>query len=349
MRTKILAARGGVAKGRRGGGGYFYWDDVTSFFAPLALTIFNLFDADDSAKLVLVSGGISAMTSFVAIDFETANGSMASICQVGVVLFDDGREVETFSTLVNPEEEFWGMNIDIHGIEPHDVKSSPTFPEIYEKLRQLMSEKLIISHGWFDRGCMSEVLDKYSLPIFEMQWLDSTRVVRRAFPEFSKKGFGLQNVAAHYGLSTNAHDALNDAQTCGAIVLNILRDTSTTLDFWINRVTQPITPRSYRARAKRELKTNEDGAHFGESIVFTGTLSLPRSQAEQIASDAGFAVQTSVSKKTDYLVCGVQDLDKLAGHELSSKERKAKELIAQGHRLRMLNENEFFRICKETQ
>lgn len=30
------------------------------------------------------------MTSFVAIDFETANGSLASICQVGIAIYRDG-------------------------------------------------------------------------------------------------------------------------------------------------------------------------------------------------------------------------------------------------------------------
>lgn len=87
------------------------------------------------------------MTSFVAIDFETANGSLASICQVGIVVYQDGKEVDTFSTLVNPEEEFWGMNIFIHGIEPDDVVHAPKFPEIYDELRKRLSGNFVLSHG----------------------------------------------------------------------------------------------------------------------------------------------------------------------------------------------------------
>jgi DNA polymerase-3 subunit epsilon len=286
------------------------------------------------------------MTSFVTIDFETANGSLASICQVGVAVYNDGQESETFSTLVNPEEPFWGMNIAVHGIEPEHVRSAPKFPEIYEQLRNQLAGRYVISHGWFDRGCMSQVLNKYDLPDFDKQWLDATRIVRRALPQFAKKGYGLQNVAAHYGLTTNAHDALNDAQTCGTIVLNILRETETSLNEWLERVNQPITPSSSSSAVREKLKANEEGAHYGESIVFTGTLSMPRSLAQQIAAKAGFEVQSNVSRKTDYLVCGLQDIDKLAGHELSSKERKAHDLIADGHRIRMLNETDFFRICE---
>jgi DNA polymerase III subunit epsilon len=284
------------------------------------------------------------MTSFVTIDFETANGNLASICQVGVVVYINGQEADTFSTLINPEERFWGMNIAIHGIEPEHVVSAPKFPDIYEQLSDRLSGQCVISHGWFDRGCMSEVLKKYQLPDFDKQWVDATRIVRRALPQFAKKGYGLQNVAAHYGLTTNAHDALDDAQTCGTIVLNILRETETALDDWLERITKPITPPSSSPLAR--TKANEDGSHYGESIVFTGTLSFSRTLAQHIAANAGFEVQSNVSKKTDYLVCGLQDLDKLAGHELSSKERKAHELIAAGNRIRLLNETDFFRICE---
>ena len=289
------------------------------------------------------------MTSFVTIDFETANGNLASICQIGVAVYSDGQELDTFSTLVNPEEPFWGMNIAIHGIEPEHVVSAPKFPDVYEQLRDRLSGNFVISHGWFDRGCMSQVLNKYKLPDFDKKWLDATRIVRRALPQFARRGYGLQNVAAYYGLTTNAHDALNDAQTCGTIVLNILRETETVLDDWLKLIQLPLTRHSSSPIAKEKLKANPEGAHYGESIVFTGILSLSRTLAQQIAANAGFEVQSGVSKKTDYLVCGFQELDKLAGHELSSKERKARDLVAQGHRIRLLNEADFLQICETPQ
>lgn len=191
--------------------------------------------------------------------------------------------------------------------------------------------------------------EKYGLPDFEKDWLDATRIVRRALPQFSKRGYGLQNLAEHYGLLTNAHDALNDAQTCGVILLKILSDTGTELEEWVHRINEPITPRLSSTELREILKPNEEGLHYGESIVFTGSLSIPRLLAQERASKAGFDVQGNVTKKTDYLVCGVQDLDKLAGHEISSKERKARDLIANGQRIRLLNESDFFQICEGAQ
>jgi DNA polymerase-3 subunit epsilon len=286
------------------------------------------------------------MNSFVTIDFETANGSLASICQVGIAVFEDGIEVETYSSLVNPEDSFWGMNIAIHGITPEMVASEPTFPDIYEQIKIRLAGRLVISHGWFDKNCMSQVLGKYDLPNFETKWLDSTLVVKRAIPEFSKSGYGLQNVASHYGISTIAHEALNDAQTCGIIILKILRNTNTTIDQWLNLTKQPLAPKVSNSIQVRNLIINENGPYVGESLVFTGSLSMERNAAQQIAASVGFQVQNNVTKKTNYLVCGVQDLSLLAGHELSSKERKARELIAQGQRIRLLCETDFFKMCE---
>jgi DNA polymerase-3 subunit epsilon len=62
--------------------------------------------------------------SFVVIDFETANADLSSICQVGIASFHDGRLVDTWGSLVNPEDEFDAINVSIHGIDEHQVKDA---------------------------------------------------------------------------------------------------------------------------------------------------------------------------------------------------------------------------------
>ncbi len=72
--------------------------------------------------------------SFVAIDVETANADMASICQIGAAKYDNGILVEEWSSLVDPEDYFDFINIDIHGIAEDDVEGKPIFPEIFNQL-----------------------------------------------------------------------------------------------------------------------------------------------------------------------------------------------------------------------
>ena len=60
---------------------------------------------------------------FVALDVETANPNMASICSVGIAVFEDGRLTDEWYSLVNPKDYFHEMNVSIHGI------NQPAFPK----------------------------------------------------------------------------------------------------------------------------------------------------------------------------------------------------------------------------
>ena len=118
--------------------------------------------------------------NFVAIDVETANADMASICQIGVAIYVGGELIEEWSSLVDPEDYFDFINIDIHGITEHDVIGSPTFPEVVSKLCGLLTNTICVSHTHFDRVSVSRAIAKYRLSEFNTTWLDSARVARRA-------------------------------------------------------------------------------------------------------------------------------------------------------------------------
>ncbi|MDN3713344.1 BRCT domain-containing protein [Paracoccus cavernae] len=91
-------------------------------------------------------------------------------------------------------------------------------------------------------------------------------------------------------------------------------------------------------------EANPLGPLAGSCAVFTGALTISRTQAADLAAAAGIRVTTSVSKKVTLLVVGDQDLSLLAGHEKSSKHRKAEELAAEGHAIRIIGEAEFIAL-----
>lgn len=84
-----------------------------------------------------------------------------------------------------------------------------------------------------------------------------------------------------------------------------------------------------------------DGALFGEAIVFTGALLLPRRDAADRAAEAGADVLSGVTKATTMLVVGDQDIAKLNGREKSSKHLKAEKLISAGQNIRIIGETDF--------
>lgn len=275
--------------------------------------------------------------NFVAIDVETANPDQASICQIGVVVFDDGVVTSVWERVINPEDDFDGFNVSIHGISEADVIDAPTFPDVVNELQGFLSEKIVVSHTAFDRVALNRAAAKYSLPQLSCIWLDSAKIVRRTWPTFAQSGYGLKNVAASLGLVFDHHLAKEDARAAGEIVLRAIAETGIDIIKWLERVKQPITPNS----SDIDFEVNRSGPLFGEIIVFTGKISIPRRDAARIATEAGCRVTDSINASTTLLIVGDQDARMLAGHEKSSKQRKAEALITKGCAIRILTETDF--------
>ena len=179
--------------------------------------------------------------SFIALDVETANSDQASICQIGAVSFEGGEIVGSWQTLVNPEDRFDGMNVSIHGIDQEAVREAPTFPELSRKLDELLGGKIVASHMPFDRVAMSRVCEKYELSPLDCIWLDTARVCRRAWAQFSRRGYGLANVASWAGIDFRHHDAEEDARAAGLILLRAVADTGLTVREWVAHSQQGLS------------------------------------------------------------------------------------------------------------
>ncbi|MEX1254575.1 MAG: exonuclease domain-containing protein [Dehalococcoidia bacterium] len=276
---------------------------------------------------------------FTAIDVETANADLASICQVGVVTFKDLKPSNTFQILVDPEDEFNPVNVSIHGIDESSVSGCGTFPVAMELLRPLLDGRIVVSHTAFDRLAMARATERYRLPAIECRWLDTARVVRRTWTQFAKSGYGLADMARWCGITFVHHKADEDARAAGMILAHAMAETGLSVEDWFVRISSEGSSSS-----QIKLTGNPEGPLAGEVIVFTGALAIARREAADLAASVGCDVETSVTKKTTLLVVGDQDLRCLAGHQLSSKHRKAESLILSGQPLRILGEADFIRI-----
>ena len=104
------------------------------------------------------------MEEFVTLDVETANADLGSICQLGVVRFTEGQISDSWQSLVDPDDYFDPMNISIHGINEESVKGAPQFPGVIELLRELLDDRVVVTHGAFDKLAVSRACDRYQQP-----------------------------------------------------------------------------------------------------------------------------------------------------------------------------------------
>ena len=168
---------------------------------------------------------------FVAIDFETANQHLCSVCSVGVVIVQDGEVVDSFYSLIHPEPEYYSYFCQrVHGISAADTDDAPIFPVVWEEVEKRISAifphaesiPLVAHNARFDESCLKAVFRVYQMDYPDYLFLDTLTASRRQFGR-SLPNHQLQTVAAACGYSLmRHHHALADAEACAAIALDLL-------------------------------------------------------------------------------------------------------------------------------
>lgn len=281
---------------------------------------------------------------FVALDVETANADLASICAVGLVHFRAGEVFRSLDILVDPQDYFDPGHVFIHGITAEQVRGKPTMREVLPAIAANLARSIIVHHTAFDRAAFQKSSTKSGVAMPDVEWLDSARVARRAWSECAHSGYGLSALAARFGIAFRHHQAVEDARVAGMIVLRAIADTGVSLQAWCERLDQTFGTGCVEQRPHRDGRP--DGPLVGETVAFTGQLHISRSEAADLAATAGCNVRGGVTRETTLLVVGDQDLRLLNGHDKSTKHRKAEKLIAQGLPLRIIGESDFVGLLR---
>ena len=158
------------------------------------------------------------MTRFVAIDVETANADMASVCSIGAAVFEEGALASEWYSLIDPDDFFDPINISVHGIDAADVRGAPSFKDVARELNQLLGGHVVVTHTHFDRVSMHQAASRWRITVPACTWLDSARVARRTWVECSRAGYGLASVCKLIGYTFEHHNALEDAKAAGHVI-----------------------------------------------------------------------------------------------------------------------------------
>ena len=280
---------------------------------------------------------------FLAIDFETANADMASICQIGVAAVSANGVIYACSAYIDPRDTFDPAFTAIHGLTAASVHGAPDFATVLDGLLPLLSRHYLFQHSTYEQRAVAALCDRDGYEVPALRWLDSVTVARRAWPEFSQDGgHGLANLRLKLGLDFLHHDAGNDAWASARIVQ--LAEARTGQEFPALVASRRTLSTAYNARIT--LDGADGGPLAGQIAVFTGALAMSREDAARHAAAAGITVRPGVTRQTTLVIVGDQDLTLLAGHTKSTKHRKAEELAAAGHPIRIIGEAEFLALIE---
>ncbi len=165
------------------------------------------------------------MKDFAAIDFETANGELASVCSVGVVVVREGEIVDKYYSLIQPEPNYYHYwNIRVHGIQPEDTEKAPVFPFIWKEVEPLIEGLPLVAHNKaFDESCLKAVFRTYQMDYPGYTFYCTLQAARKKLKQLPNHK--LPTVAAYCGYDlSNHHHALADAEACARIALELLEE-----------------------------------------------------------------------------------------------------------------------------
>lgn len=154
------------------------------------------------------------ITSFTAIDFETAQAKRNSICQIGLIRVENGTVTATKNILVQPPgNDYYFMNTEIHGITPHMTRTSPTFDRVWHLIEPFIRDQNVVAHnGAFDFSCLRITLEHYRLATPEFNSHCTFKLYKKA----------LKPLCLMYGIELKHHDALSDAMACARLFMRHL-------------------------------------------------------------------------------------------------------------------------------
>ncbi len=158
----------------------------------------------------------------VAIDFETANKSLASACALGITIYDEGEIIDNFEWYIKPHHRYnYFTNTSIHGIDKTDVENENEFVFFYDDLKELLKDSVIIAHNAaFDISVLNEVCDIYGLNHFDNYYLDTVSLARRVYPELINHKLNV--VCEYLNIDLSHHNAKSDSFACLMILLKAM-------------------------------------------------------------------------------------------------------------------------------
>lgn len=316
-------------------------------------------------------------------DFETANGFRGSACSVGLIKVRSGKIVERDYWVMRPPagfDHFEARNVQIHGIRPQDVEGAPRFGDTYPRLQAFVGNDILVAHNAaFDVGVILAGMQASGVSSGPIDYACTVKVARRTY-ELASYSLPFAAAAAGYEL-TSHHDALADAEACahiamdaaqrhgassipdllGAVGLGLGHQEGLGLDApeckelrdargW--RSAGHTLPRQLGSPwptegANPAPNTEADQHHplFGEVVVFTGDLGLPRPEAKVRAAERGARTADRVTRATSVLVVGDGFVpEDLAAGRLTSKAKHALRLQQAGQRVEIVSESQFLQM-----
>lgn len=311
---------------------------------------------------------------FTLIDIETTGLDPASceILEVGAIRVRSGEPIDQYHSFVYPilsEFDFIDYDEndneieltldevvasyippfieDMTGITPDMLLDAPHVEVVLDQLLDFIGDDILIGHNVnFDINFIYDALERFNNKVLPNDFVDTLRLARRTFPELPHHSMKYLSEALELN-HKNIHRTTEDCLAC-LEVFTKCKDVAEQIGIeeWKKRSKSSSSKRPAQSVTEGDPENfDTDNPLYDKTCVFTGTLSrMIRKDAMQMVVDIGGHVGDNVTKKTDYLIMGIQDYSKFADGKESSKTKKVKQLQEKGQNIHILSEDDFYSL-----
>lgn len=156
-------------------------------------------------------------TSFVAIDFETADERHDSACAIAMIRVDSDRITKRVYRLIKPPRSVFRYTY-LHGISWDNVRNELTFGDVWQNEQHILNGvKMLVAHNAsFDRAVLRCCTLAAGLQPPDLPFECTMRIARKVW---RIQPTALPDVCRYLGLELRHHDAQSDAEACARIMI----------------------------------------------------------------------------------------------------------------------------------
>lgn len=245
---------------------------------------------------------------FVAIDLEKLDDSQLSVCEVGMVKYQDGKFIDEFHSYIKPMES---MNRNMFGkkelkhITDEMLLSAPTFSEIYNKMKEFTNGAVLVCHNkGADLNYLYYNEKAYGLSGLYTDFIDTSNICKLGLKDAYQKIFGKQ--------MENHHFALDDAKHTAEILVALSEQSVVSEFVKSNYIPEKEKPKSentkYNTVSSKDLADEDillpNLDFFGKICVVSGGSDKNKELLKSKLKDVGAKVTSNISGKTDVFIKG---------------------------------------------
>lgn len=295
---------------------------------------------------------IALPNDYVVVDIETTgtHSGQDEMIELSAIKYRNGKEVSQFSQLLKPQQPVRSFITSLTGITNEMLENAPTVAEVIANFDDFIEDDILIGHNIasFDSVFISLAYEKYLNKKLENSCVDTMRISKKVIPKLPHNSLDI--LARRLNVEQeNAHRGIADCKTtnlCYQKLRNMILEQTTVEEFQSRFIKKTDSKKISELNPTKETIC-KDHPLFGKKIVFTGSILLTRHEAMQLSVDFGAILQTGVTTKTDILVVGTQDLDRVGNDGMSSKQEKAIRFNETGMaNIQIITEDEFINMAK---